>query len=119
MCHSNGSPLFSLNGSRIAGLHLAALSLQGRTAAAFVAAFSGSYCFVLDDLGANALFAAPLNVPARCFRDSIKTKNDAECVSDRRAHSACSIAIGQPARLIPCRIVSFTLDMRRNAYPRC
>ncbi len=60
------TPIVAAIEGRIAGLHLAARSLQTRTAA-FVAALSGSHCFVLDDLEATALFAAPQDVPARCF----------------------------------------------------
>ncbi len=56
----------------IAGLHLAALSMQGRTdTAAFVAAFSGSHRFVLDYLVEEVLQRQPAGVQDFLLRTAI------------------------------------------------
>lgn len=56
----------------IAGLHLAALSMQGRTdTAAFIEAFSGSHRFVLDYLLEEVLQRQPAGVQAFLLRTAI------------------------------------------------
>ncbi len=56
----------------IAGLHLAALSMQGRTdTAAFVETFSGSHRFVLDYLVEEVLQQQPVNVQTFLLRTAI------------------------------------------------
>ncbi len=71
----------------IAGLQLAALSLQGRTdVSGFLAAFSGSHRFVLDYLSEEVLSRQPASVQSFLLRT---------CILERLSGPLCDAVIGQ------------------------
>jgi LuxR family transcriptional regulator, maltose regulon positive regulatory protein len=69
----------------IAGLQLAALSLQGRNASSFLPAFTGSHRFVLDYLSEEVLSRQPAEVQTFLLQTSIL---------DRLSGSLCEAVTG-------------------------
>jgi LuxR family transcriptional regulator, maltose regulon positive regulatory protein len=100
----------------IAGLHLAALSLQGRAdKASFVATFSGSHRFVLDYLVEEVLHQQPAAVQAFLLRTAIL---DRLCgpLCDAVLHSAPASGQATLADLERANLFIVPLDNERRWY---
>ncbi|HYN90079.1 MAG TPA: hypothetical protein VER55_16210, partial [Ardenticatenaceae bacterium] len=98
----------------IAGLHLAALSMQGREdIPGFLAAFSGSHLYVLDYLADEVMRRQPEEVQRYLLRTSILDRlNDSLC----DAVTGCQGSRSMLARLEQANLFLVPLDDQRRWY---
>lgn len=97
----------------IAGLQMAALSLQGRDAAAFVEAFAGSHRFVLDYLAEEVLELQPEDVRDFLLRTSILERLGADLCAAVTGHAEAQAML---ERLERSNLFLLPLDDKRRWY---